>query len=204
MTLSTLSALSGISLLLTAIVFRLLLFFKIKKELSYGLSVIVFVVSFLPLSGYSLNEYIRGVINDLSITTLILLFLYLVKPDREKTENQPVFFTIVIAGLIFYPIALGLGPLDPYAGGYINNVHGLLAPVLLLSFLAILMLYAFIKDYLILLFCLTASTLAFQLSLMESNNLWDYLFDPVIFFYALFALIFRRIGKVFKNKKEFS
>jgi hypothetical protein len=65
-----------------------------------------------------------------------------------------------------------------------------------IGILAILMWLAFIKNKLLLLVCLTSATLAYQLGLLESQNLWDYLLDPIIFIYALFALSFKFIIKI--------
>lgn len=192
MTGQTMFALSGISLLLSAILLRLLLLFRVNKKLSYSLCILFFMVSFIPYAGYSINLYVRGLLNDLSISTLILLAYYFIQPVKDKTslkqQSYPVFFTIVICGLFFYPTVLGYGPVDPYAWGYINNIHGLSGPVFFLLILFSLMLFAFIRNNSLLLFCLVMALLAYFSGLLESNNLWDYLFDPVIFIYALFWL----------------
>jgi hypothetical protein len=206
MNLASLFALAGISLLLSATMLRLLLWFRVNKKAAYTLSIIVFVVSFLPFSGYTLNQYFRGLFNDLSVTTLLLLVFYFIKP-AALSQNRPIFFTIALTGICFYPVALGLGPLDPYASGYISNAHGIIPAFLFLLGLALLMTYCYIKGYHRLLVCLIASLCAHQAGLLESRNVWDYLLDPLIFFYALFALLLQWLAPVpsaleIQHKKE--
>ncbi len=192
MSIQTLFALSGISLLLSAILLRVLLLFRLNKKFSYSLCALFFVVSFIHYDGYSINFYVRGLLNDLSITTLILLVYYFIQPHKDITSlrrhSYPVFFIIILCGTFFYPAALGYGPLDPYAWGYINNIHGLSGSLLFLLALFGLMLYALLRHYSLLLICLVSALLAYVFGVLESHNLWDYLFDPVIFIYALFAL----------------
>ena len=183
--LQTMIGLTGISLLLSVTLLRVLIFFKLKKQTSYFISILLFAVSFISFSGDSINFYFRGLFNDLSITTLILLVAYLIQPGTNKNQTYSVFFLITITGLFFYPTALGLGPIDPYSWGFINKAHGLSAPIIFLILLAGLMLFSLIKNLSLLLLCLVLSTLAYQLGLLESKNLWDYLFDPLIFIYAL-------------------
>ena len=194
--------LCGISLLLSATLFRILVFFKIKRHSAYILSTLFFALSFLPLSGYTLNQYLRGLFNDLSITSIIVLGYYLSTPEHSKNQTQPVLIIIAIIGLFFYPAAAGFGPIDPYAWGYLNKDHGIIIPLLFLSLLTALMTMAFIRQYTVLLFCLVLATLAYQLGLLESKNLWDYLLDPLICLYAIIALISRWLLRSFARKNN--
>lgn len=181
----TIVGLTGISLLLSAMLLRVLIFFKLKKQTGYFIAILLFAVSFISFSGDSINFYFRGLFNDLSITTLILLTYYFIQPDANSKQTQPLFFLIAITGLFFYPAVLGLGPVDPYSWGYINKDHGLLPPVLFLILLAGLMFFSLFKNYSVLLLSLVLTTLAYQFGILESRNLWDYLLDPLIFIYAL-------------------
>lgn len=206
LSLQTIIGLTGISILLSAILLRVLLFYKIKKQAAYLISVLLFAMSFISFSGDSISFYFRGLFNDLSITTLILLIYFFTRPEANSSQTRPLFFLVAIAGLFFYPTALGFGPVDPYSWGFINKDHGLLPPLIFIIILAGLMYFAFIKNNSILLLSLVLSTIAFQLGLLESRNIWDYLFDPLIFIYALattlnyllFVLILSKKGN--KNK----
>ncbi len=188
MSLQTIMGLSGISLLLSTILFRLLNLMEVKKQSCYLFTVLLFVISFIPFTGDSINLYFRGLLNDLSITSIILLCSYLYKPDRDREQTSVIFFIIVITGLFFYPAALGFSAIDPYSWGFLNKDHGLFPPIIFLCSLSGLMLYALIKNNTLLLLSLVLSTLAYQFRVLESQNIWDYLFDPVIFIYALIIM----------------
>ena len=63
-----------------------------------------------------LSAYVRGVTGELSIVTMLLLWSSIL-PTAKKT---PLGFKVSVAliAIVFYPLALGLGMLDPYAWGY--------------------------------------------------------------------------------------
>ncbi|MCU7967437.1 MAG: hypothetical protein KZQ74_09655, partial [gamma proteobacterium symbiont of Bathyaustriella thionipta] len=75
--------------------------------------------------------------------------------------------------------------------GFINKTHDHYSSLIFITCLAGLMTFSLIKQYNLLLLCLVLSTLAYQLKLLESQNLWDYLLDPLIFIYALIMVISR-------------
>jgi len=199
--LQTMLGLTGISLLLSVTLLRVLLFFKLKKQLSYFIAILLFAISFVSFSGNTINFYFRGLFNDLSITSLILLSYYFIQPETDKKQTQPIFLLLVITGLFFYPTALGLGPVDPYAWGFISKDHGITTPLIFLSLLAGLMYFALVKSYSILLLSLVLATLCYHSGLLESRNIWDYLFDPLVFIYALTAIISSLFSK--KNNPFF-
>ncbi len=189
MSFSTIIGLSGISLLLCVLLLRFLILFKIKKSTVYVLLLLFFLLTFVSIDGNSTNQYFRGIFNDLSISTLILMIYYLFTYQNPSIQTGSVLRIISLSGLFFYPLALGLSPIDPYAWGYFNNIHAYTAPLLFLLTLFSLLTYAFYKNDLMTLSCLLGANLAFQLNLLESRNLWDYLLDPVIFIFALFSVI---------------
>jgi len=187
--LQTIIGLTGISILLSAILLRIFLFLRMSKQTSYLISLVFFGVSFICVFGDSINLYFRGLFNDLSITTLVLLVYYFIQPDANKNQTQPVFFLIAINGLFFYPMALGLGAVDPYSWGFINKANGLFPPLIFLILLGGCMVFALLKNYSLLLLSLVLATLTYQFGLLESRNLWDYLLDPLIFIYALLTVL---------------
>ncbi|MCN4144672.1 MAG: hypothetical protein LC437_06355 [Thiohalomonas sp.] len=196
----TLVGLTGISLLLAASVLRVFLFFKVKKQVAILIALLVFALSYLSISGDSINFYLRGIFNDISISSYILLGYYFISSGRTtsiiNSNTQPVFYLATLTGLFFYPAALGLGPIDPYSWGFINKAHDQYSSLIFIVCLAGLMFFSFLKQYNLLLLCLVLSTLSYQSGILESQNLWDYLFDPLIFIYALLAIIYR-INKKF-------
>ena len=126
----------------------------------------------LPLAGY-----VRGVIGDLSIVTILLLWSVLL-PNHQATPTA-IKWVIAILAIIFYPFALGVGMFDPYAWGYgsIAFLIGVLIFALICGF------GGWTKGVWI----IGIAIIAWSLHLHESSNLWDYLLDPVLAIWALFA-----------------
>ncbi len=79
-------------------------------------------------------------------------------------------------GAVFYPLALGLGSFDPYVWGW--NFSPLFVGVAILTGLLLAK-----QNRLGLLLLLAGA--AYHLRLLESENYWDYLLDPI---YCLVAL----------------
>lgn len=189
--LTTSIALTGMALLISATLLRILYFFNSSKRLAYSLVFIVLLVSLMTIFDTSMIIYCRAIVSDLSITSLLLLSYYIVNPehDSSKKENKPIFYLLVISSLFFYPAALGLSMIDPYSWGFINNTQHPLQNIFVIACLALLMIFAFIKHYSRLLLCLVLCLFAYQLKLLASQNIWDYYFDPLVFFYALYTLL---------------
>ena len=133
-------------------------------------------VVFIPWGELILWRYVYGFINDLSPTTWIMLFVWLGFPDAFHfwvREELPLKRRLILwlSMVFFYVLALGSGPVDPYAYGYQPWAilvaltawvawQGRAAPGLTLLLGVDLAVYA--------------------LHGLTSNNLWDYLFDPVL------------------------
>lgn len=199
LSLPSIIGLTGISLLLASGILRLLLSFKISKTIALIISLLIFILSYLSISGYSINFYLRGIFNDLSISSLILLSYYYISSLNTtpviKRHTQPVFYLAAFSGLFFYPAALGLGAIDPYSWGFINKIDTHYSTLIFIFCLAGLMYFSLIKQYSLLLLCLVLSIVAYQSGLLESKNIWDYLLDPLIFIYALIISISQLIKK---------
>jgi len=129
----------------------------------------------LPINGLSLLAYVRAVLADLSITSMILLCLMIASSYsgqryvRTRSYHQ-LQNHILLAALILYPLGLGLTPYDTYAAGY-----GSLALLGLLVVVAGHLLWQ--RTYFVLGLLLIAIS-AYLLGILQSNNLWDYMLDP--------------------------
>ena len=156
-----------------------------SKEIPFAIRLVLLLLLanlfFWPL-GMSLelplSAYVRGVTGDLSIVTLLLLWSSML-PSVKKTS---LGFKVPLAliAIAFYPLALGFGMMDPYAWGY--GSIGLLIAVVL--FAIICGLAGWTKGVWILSFAIIAWAAHWH----ESANLWDYLLDPFLAIWALFAI----------------
>jgi len=126
-----------------------------------------------------LAAYVRGVIGDLSIVTTLFLWSTLLPSNK----SAPALFklSVVIVAVSFYPLALGLGMVDPYAWGY-GSVVFLIA---VLIFAAICGLANWTKGV----WVIGLAIIAWGLHWHESANLWDYLLDPFMAIWASFSLL---------------
>lgn len=122
----------------------------------------------IPLAGYP-----RGVAGDLSITTLALLAAALGamltgRTVLERPAWQGLCELAAVAGIAGYPLTLGLTQLDPYELGYRPR-----ALVVVVAGLVVAWWWRRRGAALV----LAAGVAAFNLRLLESTNLWDYLLD---------------------------
>jgi len=130
--------------------------------------------------------WLRGLTGDLSLTTTVLLVaaVYVKLFDKKliaTKERKLMLWSVVGFGVVFYPLALGVGQLDPYVWGYAN--------VYMLGMVLGLSLLLFLRQYYVFATTLLLAVLAWNVGLLQSVNLWDYLLDPFIFFYALLRLL---------------
>ena len=123
--------------------------------------------------------YVRAVTGDLSVVLTLLLWSSVLLPSRPV----PIAFklAIVLVSLIFYPLALGLGMIDPYAWGY--SSLGLFIGVLVLALVCGLA--GWTKGVWI----IALAILAWAGHWHESTNLWDYVLDPLLAIWAVIALV---------------
>ena len=144
----------------------------------------------LPLVVYPFTYgpvwWLRGLTGDLSLTTTVLLVaaVYLKLFDKKlisTKERKLMLWSVVGLGVVFYPLALGVGQLDPYAWGYAN--------VYMLGMILGLSLLLFLRQYYVFATTLLLAVLAWNIGLLQSVNLWDYLLDPFVFFYALTMVV---------------
>lgn len=147
---------------------------KVVKLLPLAAPVLVLI----PVAGQPLYYGIRGIIGDLSITTQVLVLALVIQRMFSLNIVDPGSYRLLriiipVAGLLLYPAALGLLPLDSYRTGF----EGILLPVAVM----LLTLWAWWRQHIFLASTLVMSVLLAGAQVMESANLWDYLIDPVIF-----------------------
>jgi hypothetical protein len=127
-----------------------------------------------------LAAYVRGFTGELSITSMLLLWTAYFSP-KEIHIPTAMKVWIALVALVFYPLALGIGMLDPYAWGY-----GSIA--LLLAVLATALAAWFAGSNCIAII-LGLAILAWAVGWHESTNLWDYILDPFLGLWAIGSLI---------------
>ena len=123
---------------------------------------------------------LHGVFGAPSLTLLQLAVLQLAKQTASPFSQRPALF-LVIFGLLFYPTALGLGTFDPYALGY--------QPWMLLAAITPVAGALWWRGQHVWLIILAIDLAGYASGLFA--NLWDALFDPLLFLLALFSVAYR-------------
>lgn len=155
-------------------------------------ALIVAILSLVEIHGVSLAGFVRGAIGDPAVTTSLLLLARLYtwaggRPLLTDADRRAVFVAVAVAGAFLYPMALGLGRFDPYALGY--SGWPLAVAALALTVLAIW------RGRLLLAWLIVVAVLAYDVSLLESQNLWNYFIDPLIVIYWLIWGLRRGIAR---------
>jgi hypothetical protein len=134
---------------------------------------------FTPLE-LPLAAYVRGFTGELSITSMLILWTAYFSP---KEIHVPLVMKVWIAlvALAFYPLALGVSMLDPYAWGY--------GSIALLAAVIITALIAWLAGSNRIAIILATAILAWAAGWHESANLWDYILDPFLGLWAIGSLI---------------
>lgn len=137
---------------------------------------LIAAVMLIPVGGLPLWRHVYGFTGDLAPVTWVVFFVWFGFPgiyQRWLASELPFRRRLLLlVGLVaFYVLALGSGPFDPYAYGY--------QPRLLLAVLGLWVLWrGRALPGLTLLLALALSVYA--LHGLTSDNLFDYLFDPVL------------------------
>jgi hypothetical protein len=153
--------------------------------------VAAFLVFFLPIGDQILWRYVYGFINDLSPTTWIVFFIWLGFPHLFNAWARTELSLRRCLGLwlgmvLFYVLALGSGPFDPYALGY--------QPWMIFAVLTAWVLWRGRSAPGITLL-LGFDLFIFALHGLASDNLWDYLFDPLLMIVLGISVLCRMVSR---------
>ncbi|MFZ4536224.1 hypothetical protein [Propionivibrio sp.] len=181
-----LTGLGGIALALAMLSGLALLRRQVSKRLSSLLAGAIFVALLVPFGELPPAAYVRGMIGDLSVTTLfILAYVYghrlLGWPRLEAQQRSGLLLLLVLAACALYPLALGADMYDPYRLGYGEPWFLVLLLALALAGVALRMPLVALP--------ISLAVLAWTIGWYESGNLWDYLIDPLLAIYAVFGCL---------------
>jgi len=151
-------------------------------------AILVAILALVPLAGLPPAAYLRGVTGDLSLTSVLLLLRFVFArhfgwSPADARGRLALQILIASTAIVLYPLALGLGPFDPYRLGF--------ASPWLIGALSLAALAAWRARMLFAALCIALALLAWALGWYESKNLWDYLVDPLLSAWALGALALR-------------
>ena len=142
----------------------------------------------LPIAGTTPLLYLRGVFGEFSVTAtavLVALIAGRIHPAAQPARRELICLACLIAPVAvwFYPLSLGLTLVDPYELGYEASHAWEMSAVLVVAGIV-----AWLRAYYLVVAVLSAALLSYQMALLESDNLWDYLLDPASAITALYYL----------------
>ncbi len=180
MNIGNIGAVTGHLLLVSA---TLLLLLPVRRlsPLPRGVALAVCVGMGLARMGdLRLIAYPAGVLGDLSITTQVLLAAAVVKRVSgvnvlPAADRSFLLAAAASTGLILYALSSGLTALDLYSLGFGSGAF-----MVVLALATILCWRYRPGAALVILF----GVLAFDLGLLASANVWDYLLDPALVLFA--------------------
>jgi hypothetical protein len=198
------TGLAGVALAMVTLALRMRFLARLQLQLKIGLASGLLILAVIPFGGLSAAEFVRGISGDLSVTSLVLLALFLVlprplsggranmgaetllyhranlRPSRPPARGK-LLILIVIAALALYPFALGVSAFDPYRLGFGN--------LWFIAGLLIVVSAAWFRQYTLIAMSISLAVLAWSVGWYESNNLWNYLLDPWLAIYSCGALV---------------
>lgn len=200
-TFTNLTGLASIAILIATMAMLVFRLFRIPQPY---LSILTFVVALIvcipiPFGGLPPAAFVRGIVGDLSITSQVLLALTLLKflagwQPFQKREKMFLWGIIVLAALALYPLALGIGYVDPYRLGFGN--------MWFFGALFIIAVAAYWKRLYVITLCIALAVLAWSVGWNEATNLWNYLLDPFVAIYAIGALICGGVGALMRLRRD--
>lgn len=140
----------------------------------------------LPIDGVSLAAFVRGVLGDLAVTTMVFLSWAVLGKVMQRAPRPlskrigPAAFYAAL-GLAMYPAMLGLCPMDPYRLGF--------EPTWLLVICGVATVAFSVRGYWVTAIAMILATLAFTLDLGHSRNYWDYILDPLLATYSVLVVL---------------
>lgn len=196
--LADIAGLAGAAAALAAVLLGLPGIARLRRDHPGPVLLAAVVAALVPLGSLPAAGYLRGIVGELSVTTVLLLVRGLLRPIPgwaavDARSRLALQVLVAATGLVLYPPALGLGPFDPYGLGYANPwfLGGLLA----------LVLAARLRRLTLVAWCLALAVLAWAVGAYESRNLWDYLVDPLLAAWGLGALLLRAARAVRRPRR---
>ena len=150
-----------------------------------GIGILLILAAYLPLYlGFTLFQLFTGIVGELSIVSLILLCTWLFKILFLKNVSimiqRPYAVLVVITGLLLYASTCGFIAIDIYRIGYFPT-----CPFLICIGVAAIYFWYHARAYS---WYILLALICFYFKVQESNNLWDYLFDPGLWIMSIISL----------------
>ncbi len=140
-------------------------------------------LALLLIPAIIISWFSLGMFSQLSALFAVLLWIahyHFVQAAPTTVQPQWLLFAAVVLAGLLYASALGFLAADFYAWGFYPRVLAVVVAVIALVLWTVAPAVSW---------GLALALLCFAFSIGPSKNLWDYLFDPILFFTALFFAV---------------
>lgn len=188
---TAIASLLGHGLLLMAVILYIIQARRWGKWFPYAY-IIAAVLIVLPLENWLVVEYSRGYFSDLSMATVSIAVMSIAGQGKYSMSNA-FKLTMLALAVILYPAAMGWGMFDVYSLGYPSDAgYGYLV-----SAVAAIAVVAVIMKSWQLAIVMTAVLIANGIGLYETQNLWNYLIDPLVVIACIFSYLSKWVVNAF-------
>lgn len=190
----------GLALLMAGLPVPLIQRCGVSRLSLLGCLLVSLVVLLVPWNGHSVVYYVRGVVGDLSVASLVMLCVIygrtFLKPfSTHQPIRGQVGWVLLAILLPLYASTLGYLTFDLYGWGY--------EPQWFLIGVGLLMFWAWQTQPALALAWLIG-VVSFACGMTGSQNLWDALFDPFMAFAAIGVAASSVMRAVFPKKSTTS
>lgn len=152
----------------------------------------------IPFQGIPIGRFLHGLTFGFSLPSFALILhvigsAHIGRPLFSKSTHITMCVVGTVFGATLYPTALGLGTFDIYALGWTSDK----LTMFLIFFTAVLIWTNNTFGYVLIL-----SAAAWQIGLLESTNIWDYLVDPVYFLSSIAGLVAHSFDALTRRRRR--
>ncbi|EAT10933.1 hypothetical protein HF888_05580 [Bermanella marisrubri] len=188
---TAIASLLGHGLLLMAVILYIIQARRWGKWFPYAY-IIAAVVIVLPLENWLVVEFSRGYLSDLSMATVAIAVMSIVGQGQYQMSNA-FKLTFLLLAIVLYPSAMGWGMFDVYSLGYPSDTgYGYLVAVVA----AIAVLAVIVKSWQLAI-VMTMVLIGNGVGLYETQNLWNYLLDPLVVVACIFSYLSKWVAHAF-------
>lgn len=159
---------------------------KARRLVQLAAAAICLAIPLIPIDGLNVSQYFLTLVGHLSLTSMCLLAAAVIgalsgRALFKNGEKLSILTAVTASGILLYSASFGVLTFDIYQLGY-----GSLGMVIVLTALTI---FSALFGRSVTFAALVSAAIAFQFHLLASNNLWDYLVDPLLVIYAASSLV---------------
>ncbi len=186
----------GLALLLAGLPVGVAQWCGVSRRMLVAVMLVTLAVCLMPWKGHSLVFYVRGIVGDISVTSLVLLLaLYgrslFIPVGKHQPIHGAVGWILLAVLLPLYASVTGYLSVDLYSWGY--------DPQWMLLASGVLLLWAW-RTQPALAIAWLIGIASFACGFTRSRNLWDALFDPFLAFAAVGMVTYQVVQVVIRMK----